>query len=224
MIGVLSRADDVLRQRPWTTRSSRSWHAIGQLALQLILFGMLYGAVMGSFGGFRGDRCWQVFYSAAKVPLLLLVTFSIGLPSFFVLNTLFGLRRDFGEAVRALLATQAGMAIVLASLAPITTFWYAGSDNYNAALRLNLLAFAIATLGAKLLLHRYYRPLIRRNRKHAWMLWTWVIIYAFVGVQMSWVLRPFIGSPSSPVQFFREGAWGNAYVVVFELLRGLFTG
>ena len=33
---------------------------------------------------------------------------------------------------------------------------------------------------------------------------------------MAWVLRPFIGSPSSPVNFFRREAWGNAYV---ELLH-----
>ena len=47
-----------------------------------------------------GGSLWQIF------------TFPwIGLPSFFVLNTLFGLRRDFGQAVRALMATQAGLAI-----------------------------------------------------------------------------------------------------------------
>jgi hypothetical protein len=55
---------------------------------------------------------------------------------------------------------------------------------------------------------------------------TWLVIYVFVGVQMGWVLRPFVGHPDLPVQFFREEAWGNAYVEVllkiWELLgRGV---
>jgi hypothetical protein len=43
-------------------------------------------------------------------------------------------------------------------------------------------------------------------------------IYIFVGIQMGWVLRPFIGSPHAPVEFFRRESWGNAYEVVARLL------
>jgi hypothetical protein len=38
---------------------------------------------------------------------------------------------------------------------------------------------------------------------------------------MGWVLRPFIGDPGAPVQFFRAEAWSNAYVVVFKLITSL---
>ncbi len=31
---------------------------------------------------------------------------------------------------------------------------------------------------------------------------------------MAWVLRPFVGSPGKPITFFRQEAWGNAYVEV----------
>ena len=63
-----------------------------------------------------------------------------------MLNTLFGLRRDFPQALRALIAAQAGLAIVLASLAPFTLLWYASSADYYAALRFNGLMFAVASL------------------------------------------------------------------------------
>jgi hypothetical protein len=145
----------------------------------------------------------------------------IALPNFFVLNTLFGLRRDFAESLRALAATQAGLSIILASMAPLTTLWYASSANYAAALRFNGLMFAVASFGAQILLRGYYQPLVRRNPRHRWMLWFWLAIYVFVGIQMGWVLRPFIGDPGTPVQFFREGAWSNAYVVVAKLLFGM---
>ena len=222
MTGFLLRADDILRRRTRTVDAAGVPSALVSLAASVLVFGMIYGAVLGTFGGFGGQRIWQVIYAAVKVPMLLIVTFLIGLPSFFVLNTLLGLRRDFAEAIRALVATQAGLAIVLASLAPLTAVWYASSGSYAAALRFNLLMFAVASFGAQGILRGYYRPLIRRNRRHRWMLWTWLVIYAFVGVQMAWTLRPFVGVPDMDVQFFRREAWGNAYVVIAELIRGLF--
>jgi hypothetical protein len=33
----------------------------------------------------------------------------------------------------------------------------------------------------------------RARRRVVWM---WIIVYAFVGSQMAWTLRPFIGAPS----------------------------
>ncbi len=224
MYGFLVRADDVLRRRPWTTGAAGTWPALRSLAAQIVVFGMLYGAVMGVFGGILGERMLQVLYSAAKVPLLLLATFLIGLPSFFVLNTLFGLRRDFAAAVRALMATQAALAIVLASLAPLTALWYASSADYAAATMFNALVFAVASFAAQGLLRGYYGPLVARNRKHRWMLWTWLALYAFVGIQMAWMLRPFVGDPNLPVQFFRESRWENAYERVFQILWSLVRG
>jgi uncharacterized membrane protein len=221
MTGFLLRADDVLRQRPWTTWSARPWSALSRLGANILVFGMFYGAVMGGFGGVWGRQVWQVVYAAVKVPLLLLATSLLALPSFFVLNTLFGLRRDFVQAVRALAAAQAGLAIVLASLAPFTALWYASSGDYTAALRFNILMFAVASFGGQGLLRSYYRPLINRNRRHRWMLWTWLVLYAFVGIQMAWILRPFVGAPGMSVQFFREGAWQNAYVDAFAVVAGL---
>jgi hypothetical protein len=56
------------------------------------------------------------------------------------------------------------------------------------------------------------------------MLRTWIVIYVFVGIQMGWVLRPFIGSPLAPTQFFREGSWSNAYVFVLQLIWDVISG
>jgi hypothetical protein len=53
-----------------------------------------------------------------KVPFLLLTTFAISVPSFFVLNTLLGVRADFPAVLRILLAGQAGLTIILAALEP----------------------------------------------------------------------------------------------------------
>jgi hypothetical protein len=40
---------------------------------------------------------------------------------------------------------------------------------------------------------------------------------------MAWVLRPFVGDPDLPTQFFRQDSWSNAYVVIARMIWDLFT-
>ncbi len=212
--------DDLLRAQPRVVVGHTS--SPRQIILLMIVFGFLYGAVMGSFGGVTGERFWQVVYSAVKVPMLLSLTFAISLPSFFVINTILGLRDDFAKSLRALVATQAALTVVLASFAPFTALWYASSADYQAALLFNTLIFGSASVTAQLLLLRLYRPLIASNPRHRVMVRLWLVIYAFVGIQMGWVLRPFIGSPNAATTFFRQEAWGNAYVEVAHIIMRVF--
>jgi hypothetical protein len=179
---------------------------------------------MGAFGGADGDRLLQVAFSAAKVPLLILVTTALAMPSFFVVNTLLGLRAAFPDAARAVTATQAAVAVVLASLAPYTALWYASARDYHEATLFNAVMFTVASLSAQWVLRRRYALLIARNPRHKWMMWAWLGGYAFVGIQMGWVLRPFIGQPDKPVTFFRQEVWGNAYVIVVELMWQALNG
>ncbi len=188
------------------------------LLILLVACGFFYGAVMGTYSGLAAGRFHQLFYSGVKVPLLLLVTFALCLPSFFVVNTIAGLRDDFGQALRALVATQSCVTVVLAGLAPVTAFWYVSCGDYRLAVLFNGLIFGIASVSAQVVVRRYYGPLIRRSVRHRQLLWAWLLLYAFVGIQMGWVLRPFIGDPDLPVAFFRSGAWGNAYVEVARMI------
>lgn len=213
-------ADDVLRRAAWTTQPGDTARALTRLLICLVLFGFFYGAVMGTFRGLTGQSQWQtqILYSAVKVPMLLSISFCVSLPSFFVLSSLLGLRRDFGQAVRSLIAAQTGLAITLTALAPLTLMWYASSADYNQALLFNGVVFAAASLAAQYLLRSYYRPLVARNPRHRILLVCWGAVYVLVAIQLAWILRPFIGSPGNQVQFLRPEAWDNAYVVVFRLI------
>ena len=190
----------------------------GRLLLCIIALGLIYGLAMGTYGGWNGDyRPLQMLYSGLKVPLLLLASFALSLPSLWVINALLGLAADFSQVLRALLAAQAALTLVLLSLAPFTLFWYASVSDYQLAILFNAGMFTIASFTAQILLRRYYRPLIARQPRHRWLLRLWLIIFAFVGIQMGWVLRPFLGNPGLPVQFFRANSWGNAYEVVAKM-------
>jgi hypothetical protein len=153
-----------------------------------------------------------------------MTTFVLSIPSFYVINTLLGLRDDFPRVVRALLMTQAGLTVILTSLAPFTAFWYVSVSAYQPAILFNGVMFAVSSFGAQWMLRREYEPLVRKDVRHRWMLRTWIFIYVFVGIQMAWVLRPFVGDPRAPVQFFREDSWSNAYEVVLQMIWAVVTG
>ena len=77
---------------------------------------------------------------------------------------------------------------------------------------------AAASLTGHAVMRRIDRPLIAGNPRHRVMYRVWVFLYVFVGIEMAWVLRPFVGVPGLPVQFLRRGAWGNAYTHIIQLV------
>lgn len=50
----------------------------------------------------------------------------------------------------------------------------------------------------------------------------WTTVFALVGAQMSWVLRPFIGNPGQAFEWFRERE-SNFFLAVFRTLGSLFS-
>lgn len=50
----------------------------------------------------------------------------------------------------------------------------------------------------------------------------WIVIYALVGAQMGWLLRPFIGSPDLPFAWFRARE-GNFFESALNHLRAFLT-
>lgn len=226
--GLFETADSVLRGEPVEAGDRRAGRTsaptLVALSVIIVVFGMSYGGVMGTYGGLSGRRAAQLVYSAVKVPLLIAATFAMSLPSFYVMNLLTGLRGDFPRVLRALMTTQAGLTVILMSLSPFTAFWYVSSTGYQAAILFNGAMFGIASLGAQWMLRRAYEPLIARDPRHRWMVRVWIFIFVFVGIQTAWVLRPFVGNPDAPVEFFRQDSWSNAYEVVLTMIWNVLRG
>jgi hypothetical protein len=61
---ILLHAENVLRARPWAVQEGQVTRKLVQLGTLVVVFGLTYGAVMGSFGGVFGERFWQVVFSA----------------------------------------------------------------------------------------------------------------------------------------------------------------
>ena len=192
--------------------------SIGRLLLISCGCSMAYGAVMGSFGTLYGGSAWQVIFAAIKSPMLLGITFGLTIPSFIVINLLLGLGKDLAEVMHALLSAQVAVAVTLLSLAPITLVWYVSVPRYESAILFNAAMFSVASFASQRPLRARYRKLVERNPIHGRLLRVWLGVYAFVGIQMGWVLRPFIGQPGSPADFLRPEKWDNAYVIVARMV------
>ena len=212
-----------------STSERASWSAP---LCSVVVLGALYGAAMGAYGlsvGAGVERAvWPMLFGALKVPILLLLTGALSLPTFFVLYTLMGLRDDFSLVLRALLATQVGLSAILASLAPFTLLCYfslpTSSAYYPIAVLWNFAMFGVASVSSQAILRFHLRPLWRRDARHRSMLRAWILIYGFIGVQLAYVLRPFIGDPANDIGFLRPDAFSNAYLALWELLGRALLG
>ncbi|MBC7834864.1 MAG: hypothetical protein H7Y88_07165 [Phycisphaerales bacterium] len=200
----------------------RGGHVAHRAALLIILVGApLYGAAAGTFAFERPERALQVLYSAIKLPILLLLTTALCLPVLFVVATVAGRREAFALIIRAILAGQAAMSISLASLAPFVVFCYVSAITYNTAKFINGVLFAVATIVAHIVLRRQTRELRARDPGVGVLLVAWGLLYVFVGIQLAWTIRPFIGQPGAATTFFRSEPFTNAYVELGRVLGGL---
>jgi hypothetical protein len=184
----------------------------------IVLCGAAYGAVMSSYNGIAGERWLMVLYGALKVPMLFMATMLIAIPCFYVLNLLAGAGADFRRVWQGLIDYQLSIAVQLFALIPVTAFFNVIYADYRLAQAWSTLLFAFASWNARRSLNACYAPLIARSPAHRHLRRFWFLLYAFVGIQMGWDLRPFVGHPEMPVQFFREGI-GNAYVNVAIILK-----
>jgi hypothetical protein len=192
------------------------------LAVSLMM-SALYGAVMGATNLLQGssmqlsEKLLMILSTAIKVPVLYLVTLVIVLPPIYVSNAFVGARLTIRQMVTSVLSARAVTVTVLASMATVAAFFSLTSRSYAFVKLLHVAIFAYAGLvGLSCLvrsMHSMFPKGIRTPRRSLFLLW--LILYMFVGTQMAWVLRPFVGSPGMSFQLFRPRR-GNFYESVLH--------
>ncbi len=188
----------------------------------------LYGAAMGWW---RDPQ--QALYVAVKFPLIILLTTLGNALLNAMLAPLLGLNIPFRQSFSVILMSFTITAVILGAFSPLMAFmvWNAppmspeaiSGATYNFIKLMHVVAIAFAgTMGNA----RLFQLLARLGGSRAVarrVLFAWLAVNLFLGSQLSWILRPFIGSPSLPVQFFRATALhGNFYENVFHSLLQIF--
>lgn len=209
--GFLTDTERALR----TTLLDRPWWAGPRLVL---VFAPLAGLAIGSFEAAQPGRFVLMLYAAIKLPLLILGAAALCLPGFFVMHVALRARREFPSSVRGILAGQALFAIILAAIAPLIPVWYGATASHRLAVLGNGALFALASACSTTAIVRVQRYASGRGAVHRALAIGWLVMYAFVGLQGGWMLRPFIGAPDAPPRFVRENPFTNGYVAVIRLL------
>lgn len=184
------------------------------------IFFAIYGAIIGS------SHSWmQALSSSVKLPALYLITLIICFPTLYFFNILFGSRKTFGQHFAMLLASVSVISVLLFSFAPITLFFLISTQNYQFYKLLNVAVFAITGFIGIKFLYQGMSMLSKEDEEgqstRMSILRFWLILYAFVGTQLAWTLRPFFGSPNSPFELFRQ-MQGNFYLDILRAFGEIF--
>jgi len=187
---------------------------IGNQAVLLIAFSGIYGVVMGSYNGVL-----QAISSGVKVPLLFSLSLLVCFPALFILQHVLGSKLDLWQMLTVILAGFVIIALIMAAFAPIVLFFLITGGNYAFLKLLHVAIFAVASLfGMKTILDGLKFCCEKRNvyPKIGVMVFRfWILILAFVGMQLAWNLRPFIGSRGLPFEVVRQRE-GNFYLAVIH--------
>ena len=193
------------------------------LNVAVILFGAgLYGATIGWW-----RDPWQGFYVAIKFPLvILLTTLGNGLLN-AMLAPLLGLNIGFRQSFLALLMSFAIATAILGAFSPLSAFlvWNAppmtpdvkSTLTYGFIKLTHVVMIAFAGIAGTVRLFQLLTALGGSQAVARRVLFAWLAGNLFLGSQLTWIARPFIGAPQLPVVFLRDTAFqGNFYENVFH--------
>lgn len=198
--------------------------------LVVIIFGAgFYGAAMGWW---RDPQ--QALFVAIKFPLILLLTALGNALINGMLAPLLGLNIPFRQSFSAVVMSFAITSAILGAFSPLIAFmtWNAPPMSpaavtgpaYSLIKLVHVAAIAFAGVVGNARLFQVLvqmggsRPAAQR------VLFAWLAENLFLGSQLCWILRPFIGSPQLPVEFFRATALrGNFYENVFHSIAQIFN-
>lgn len=189
-------------------------------------------ALFGAAVGFWRDPL-QAWYVALKLPCILLFTAFGNALLNGMLAPLLGLHISFRQSLLAILMSFMIAAIILGAFSPLVFFFIWNAPPISAAdsarsvhalvLLLNVCAIAVAGVAANARLIQLLRQLSGNNGIALKLFFAWLAGNLFLGSQLSWIFRPFIGSPNLPVEFLRADAFhGNFYEAVFHAAQNIF--
>jgi hypothetical protein len=215
-----------------------------RLIVLAMLLGATYGVFMGLFGALRSENPvpLQLVATTLKVPLLFLLTLVVTFPSLYVVSALANSRLRFLDTLRLLLVAVAVNLALLASFGPVTAFFTLSTESYAFMIVLNVIFFTVTGFVGLGFLRRALgavftdpaqtqaqpttpeAPPVRRKggTRSRRIFATWTLIYAVVGAQMGWILRPFVGDPELPWTLFRERE-SNFFAALFRAFHALIV-
>lgn len=209
----------------WLDEQSLRWIACCGLAIAM--GSGLYGATIGLW---RGGL--MALYVAIKFPLLIFLTTLCNALLNWMIALVMGAGFSFRQTLMAQLMGFTVASLILAAMAPITLFilfntpWLLDGNTFGHGffLLINVGLLAIAGMVANGRLYRFLLVQTGNRRLARQVLLAWLAGNLLVGAQLSWNLRPFIGSPNLEIQFLRPDPFaGNFYESVYRSAKRMIN-
>ena len=159
--------------------------------------------------------------------MLFLVTLAVCFPVFFVVQVLMGSRLRLLQVLVLVMSSLALMTILLAAFVPITAFFLITGANYYFQHLLHIAIAGLAGLFGMFALHDGLTVICEKRgvypRRALTIMRIWALLFAFVGIQMAWNLRPFLSERGEPFRVFGQYE-GNFYAAIGFAVNKLFSG
>lgn len=188
----------------------------------VLVLAALYGVAMGAasfrMGFWHGVE--QVISSGIKVPLLYLLSLAVCFPVLYFVIVLLGSRLSFLQTLVLILMALVLNCILLAGCAPIVLFFTFTDSSYEFIKLLHVVIFVFSGAWAMQALWHGLTAMCEKwnlyPKQAVRILQVWILVYGFVGTQMAWSLRPFVGSPDRKFQVIRTTQDGNFYQMIWR--------
>ena len=181
-----------------------------------------YGLLAGAYSGWP-----QAISAAIKLPVLFIVTLAVCFPVFFVVQVLMGSRLRLVQVLVLVMSSLALMTILLAAFVPITAFFLITGANYYFQHLLHIAIAGLAGLFGMFALHDGLTVICEKRgvypRRALTIMRIWALLFAFVGIQMAWNLRPFLSDRGEPFRVFGRYE-GNFYAAIGYAVNQLLSG
>jgi len=177
----------------------------------------------------------QALFVAIKFPLIILLTTLGNTLLNAMLAPLLGLNITLRQSFLAVLMSFTIVSAILGSFSPLAAFLVWNSPPMSANMQLSTGTYtviqltyvgviAFAGIVGNLRLVQLLRQLSGNAATARRVLFAWLAGNLLFGSQLSWILRPFIGSPGLEIEFLRKTAFqGNFFETVFDSVRRLIN-
>lgn len=200
----------------------------GTAAIALLGFG-LYGLTVG---------WWRSpvmgLFVAVKMPLLIALTLACNGLLNGLLGLLMGSGLGFKQSLHALLSAFAISGLILGSVAPVTFFLALNvptaesaqaATAHSAYLLIHVFLIGVAGLAGVVRLRGLLEAYTSSRTIARSTLGAWIAGNALLGMQFSWILRPFFGSPGLEVAFLRDKPMQGSFLeAVWASMKRILGG
>ncbi len=183
----------------------------------------VYGMTIGLWRGYL-----QAFYVSVKFPLLIFITTGCNALLNWFVSLIIGANFSFIRSLKYQFISYAIASTILLSFAPISLFFLwnipplSGAAMIGNSLFTLIHVFLISVAGiiANIRLLDLLQKHLNNRILARVVLIAWLAGNMFLGCQISWILRPFIGSPALQIEFLRPNPLeGNFYIDVYNKFK-----